>query len=421
MSLQKSQVPTTITHTHKNGIKDVFEIHEKLGHGGLATVYRVTHQRTNKDYAMKIISKQFLQTKGEFALQKLKDEMKIQKKLNHPNILQSKMTFSDQTNYYIVLEYCPGKSIREYLKKKKTGYLTEPETKKILRDVLRGLIYLHNRNIVHHDLKLENFIIDSEGTVKIADFGLATYFNEDDDSQSLIVGTINYLSPEIIQKEGNGFESDIWAIGVSTFIMLTGQSPFGAIRREIIFDKIRNIDYHFPSKVFISPDAKRFITSILRKNPHKRPTASDLLNNVFLAKIDRQFVQLYKPEKTSQTVQPPVEIPKIQKVIPKPRTRSTVDNGNLNANNNIYNVVKDIKSKGGHVSKSLRILYANSLGIKTLETEESEGTFKRESSSGHSKHRSHIHKFPRPNKVSTLDDMNSKVKNGANNQAESAN
>lgn len=330
MSLLLSQVPTTITYTRKNGTKEVFLRYEELGHGGLATVFRVKHQSTNKIYAMKIISKQHLRSKGQFAVDKLKDEIRIQKKLNHPNILRSKLTFSDSLYYYIVLEYCPGQSIREYLKKSAKGYLSEAETKKILRDVIHGLIYLHKHKIVHHDLKLENFIIDSKGRVKISDFGLASVFKEeeeenDEDSQSLICGTINYLSPEIINREGNGFEADIWAVGVAAFIMLTGKPPFEGINKSIIFDKITKCEYHFPVQILLSPDAKKFIKEILQIKPYKRPTASDLLNYSFIAKIDKQQVMLYKPTQPilndpfSKALQPNQVIQNVDPIIQQPQ------------------------------------------------------------------------------------------------------
>ena len=129
--------------------------------------------------------------------EKLKNEMRIQKMINHQNVVRSKNSFSDEFNYYIILDYCPGKSIRDYLRKSDHGRLNESEARRILKDVIHGVIYLHNRRIIHHDLKLENFIIGSDGRVKIADFGLATFC---DDQPSQICGTPNYMSPEIILK-----------------------------------------------------------------------------------------------------------------------------------------------------------------------------------------------------------------------------
>lgn len=319
MSSQQSYVPSTIVYNREDGSKNVFICHEKLGHGGFAAVYKVTIENTNKAYAMKVISKERNEnSNGKKSLEKLKNEIKIQKNLIHPNIVQSKISFSDEFNYYIALEYCPGKSIREYLRSSENGRLSEPEARKILNDVLEGLIFLHNHQIIHHDLKLENFLIGSDGNVKIGDFGLATIYKSDEDKKYPFCGTTNYLSPEMILKKSKGisFESDIWAIGVSAFIMLTGKPPFDGGDKERTYQKIKNCDYTFPSKIQISAEAKDFIKTILRIDPSKRPIAIDIIDHPFLTKLDKEKVQLYKPVQKvpkfnpSQTIQKVQQIPK---------------------------------------------------------------------------------------------------------------
>lgn len=390
------QVPTKIVYKRKNGHKEVFLRYEELGHGGLATVFRVKHQNSNKIYAMKIISKQFLKTKGEFALKKLKDEIKIQKKLNHPNILRSKLTFSDKLNYYIVLEYCPGQSIREFLKKSENGYLNENYVRKILRDVIHGLVYLHSHKIVHNDLKLENFIIDSKGRVKISDFGLATFYEDDkddDDDTPSICGTINYLSPEIIQRKGNGFKADIWAIGVSAFIMLTGRPPFEGINREAVFGKILDCEYHFPSQIPISPDAKKLIQSILQIKPFKRPTASDLLNFPFLAKIDREQVELYRPIEK-------VEFSEINQIgtysqiyTPnQPNANSMINKENVDQNERVQKIIEKIHSRANRIREMRRRKY--------LKEHEDDSQNSDDSDDFHVRSHHHLHKIHRKSHVS---------------------
>lgn len=303
MSQLQIHVPETIIHTQGSETKNVFTCHEKLGQGGFAAVYRVSHQVSNKSYAIKVIPKDgYTSSKTKTILEKLENEIQIQKKLNHPNIVLSKISFSDDINNYIVLEYCPGKSVRDYMKKSENGRLSEAETRKILNDVIDGLSYLHNRQIVHNDLKLENFLIGKDGKVKIADFGLATIVKEVDENEKKrpICGTTNYLSPEIVQKKikGQGFEVDIWAVGVAAFIMLTGKPPFDGGGKEMTYENIKNCNYQFPSKLQLSSEAKDFIRTILRIDPHKRPTAIDLIDHPFLTKFDKEQVQLYKsPQK----------------------------------------------------------------------------------------------------------------------------
>lgn len=287
-------IPSTFVQTYGDGSKEIYIKQEELGHGGFAKVYRVTNQRTGKDYAMKVISKERYEgEKGQKLFEKLKNEILIQKVVNHPNIVKSYGSFCDEFNYYIILEYCPGKSVKEMLRNSPNGYLSESQTKKILKDVICGLVYLHNKHIIHRDLKLENYMIGSDGKVKIADFGISVILKNDDEKRFSICGTTNYLSPELLQKvnKGHSYEVDIWAIGVSTFSMLTGHPPFEGGRKSITYENIKNCDYHFPPDIKISSDAKDFIRTILKINPETRPTAIDLYRHKFLTSNDRDPIE----------------------------------------------------------------------------------------------------------------------------------
>ncbi|KAK8857568.1 hypothetical protein M9Y10_015973 [Tritrichomonas musculus] len=293
---QQIKVPEKIIYTREDGTRDVFIVHEKLGQGGFALVHRVTHTNSNKTFAMKIIPKERHQSDDyQKYINQIKNEIEIQKDLNHPNIVKSKLTFSDDTNQYIVLEYCPGKTIRDYIKKKEQGYLSEPETRQILNDVIQGLIHLHKHKIIHHDLKLENFLIGANGRVKIADFGVSVVLKNSDDKNKSFCGTSSYLSPEVLMKESNGhsFEVDIWAIGVCAFIMLTGQPPFCGFEKEFIYEKIKNNEYNFPPSIPLSKEAKGFIRRIFQVDPRRRPTAIELVDHPFLTEYDKEQVKLY--------------------------------------------------------------------------------------------------------------------------------
>lgn len=303
MSLPIVNIPSKVTFTNDDGAIDEYICNEKLGQGGFATVYRVTNKINNKSYAMKIISRElFLNSKNISLFHKIENEIQIQKTLDHPNIISLKASFTDDINQYMILEYCPGKTIREYIRKREKGYLSEPETRKILNDLLHGLVYLHNHKIIHHDLKLENLIIGTDGNVKIADFGVSRVLKSYNDKCFSINGTINYMSPELFQNEnkGHSFEVDIWAIGVSAFMMLTGQYPFNGVSKKDIQDKIKNCEYCFPTNLQLSDDAKNFIKSIFRIDPRKRPTANKLLEHPFLTKIDKEKVKLYESNKPIQ-------------------------------------------------------------------------------------------------------------------------
>lgn len=370
MCLPQFHVPMTIIYTHEDGSKDIFLRKEELGHGGFAVVYRVTHQTTGKDYAMKVLSKEKYEgPKGKKSLEKLKNEILIQKSLNHPNIVRSYYAFTDAFNYYIVLEYCPGKTVRDLLKNSENGYLSEPETRKILRDVIRGLVYLHDNHIIHRDLKLENYMIGSDGKVKIADFGLSVILKNEDDKRYSICGTPNYLSPELLQRvnKGHSYEVDIWTIGVSAFAMLTGHPPFEGGRKKITYENIKNCDYHFPPSIPISPLAKDFIRTILKINPEKRPTAIDLANHPFLTTFDFEPVppfpignenengngnEINSPEKYQNQVYPKVNF-NINSYRPRPNVPLPSPKSNVHTNFRTHNVPNEEQEYERIVNKYL--------------------------------------------------------------------
>lgn len=291
-----------ITYARENGTSDIFEIHQKIGKGTYGVVRKVLHLNTHKIYAMKIIStKKYNNEKGQIILEKMKNEIAIQKNLDHPNIVRFKLAFSDKSHQYIVLEYCPGNTILEYMLKRKAKHLSEPETRQILKDVINGLIYLHNRKIIHHDIKLENFIIGSDGKVKFSDFGLSSLMKDKHQKNYMVCGTTAYMSPEMLDEDGikgHSFEVDIWAVGVSAFLMLTGRLPFEGPDQDTIEEKIKNCDYRFPQVNPISLEAKDFIEKIFQIDPKKRPALIDLLEHPFLTKIDKKKIRLYRLHKS---------------------------------------------------------------------------------------------------------------------------
>ena len=271
--------PSTVIHIADDKTY-MFKRMEELGHGGFATVYRVIETSTDKEYALKVVSKERL-TKPK-SIEKMKSEISIQSSLHHPNIVQSYLSFEDTLNYYIVIEYCPGKSIRDIIKKQKT--IKEEQASKMLKDVIEGVSYLHDNRIIHRDLKLENFLIGADGKVKIADFGLSAKLDYDDQKKYTVCGTPNYLSPEILSsaKNGHSYEVDIWAIGVCAYAMLYGKPPFETAKTKLTYEHIKTCSYTFPIEPRVSHDAKDFIQKILQIKPELRPTSQELLFHPFI-------------------------------------------------------------------------------------------------------------------------------------------
>lgn len=271
--------PSTVIHVGEDKTY-MFKRLEELGHGGFATVYRVIESSTNQEYALKVVSKE--RVSKPKSLEKMKSEISIQSSLHHPNIVQSFLSFEDSLNYYIIIEYCPGHSIRDIIKKQRR--INEDEVSKMLKDVIEGVSYLHDNRVIHRDIKLENFLIGADGKVKIADFGLSAKLDYDDQKKFTVCGTPNYISPELLTsaKEGHSYEVDIWAIGVCAYAMLYGKPPFETAKTKLTYEHIKQCSYSFPSEPKVSSEAKDFIKKILQIKPELRPTAQELLFHPFI-------------------------------------------------------------------------------------------------------------------------------------------
>ncbi|OHT16238.1 Serine/threonine-protein kinase polo [Tritrichomonas foetus] len=267
-------IPSSIIHIIPGQIPIIYKRFEELGHGGFARVYRAINRNTGEEVAIKITAKERL--KKPKALKKHKAEVEIQMSLNHPNIVKAYDFFEDQLFTYIVLELCPGGSLKNLIKKKTR--LTESETIKYMRDILAGLTYIHDNQIIHRDIKLENFLIDKNDNIKIADFGLSARLKYADERKHTVCGTPNYISPELLSnaEKGISFEADIWAVGVSAYGMLAGKLPFQTKKTQDTYEKIKKCDYQFPADISIPLGAKMFVQYLLNLNPNLRPTAYQL-------------------------------------------------------------------------------------------------------------------------------------------------
>jgi serine/threonine protein kinase len=164
--------------------------------------------------------------KSQKSKQKLFAEIKIHQHLRHPNIVRFNHVFEDSDNVYMILELCENKTFVELLKKKKR--LTEAEARYYLLQIIDSLRYMHQKRVIHRDLKLGNLFLTSQMDLKIGDFGLATVIKQDGERKRTICGTPNYIAPEILfdREHGHSFEVDIWSLGVIMYTLLIGRPPF---------------------------------------------------------------------------------------------------------------------------------------------------------------------------------------------------
>uniref|UniRef100_A0A3B3QZ07 Serine/threonine-protein kinase PLK n=1 Tax=Paramormyrops kingsleyae TaxID=1676925 RepID=A0A3B3QZ07_9TELE len=255
-----------------------------LGKGGFAKCYELTDLTTNRIYAAKIIP--HARVSKPHQREKIDREIDLHRALRHKHIVHFYHHFEDKENIYILLEYCSRRSLAHILKARKI--LTEPEVRYFLRQIVSGMKYLHDQEILHRDLKLGNFFINETMELKVGDFGLAAKLEPLGDRRKTICGTPNYLSPEVLNKQGHGCESDIWALGCVMYTMLLGRPPFETTNLKETYRCIREARYTLPSS--LSFTAKQLIANMLSKSPEDRPSLEAILQHEF-------FTQGFTPER----------------------------------------------------------------------------------------------------------------------------
>lgn len=243
---------------------------------------KALHFRTKEFRAIKIIDKANI---GKENWKMIVREIDILRKIDHPNIVKIFEFFESMTHFYIVMEFCPGKLLfQKFDEKKRTD---EREAARIMLQVLRALHYLHQREIVHMDLKSENIIYNGR-TVKLIDFGLSQHLARNK-KMSKLQGTKYYLAPEVITKNYN-HKCDIWSAGVLMFMLLTGKTPFRGESEVELFDNILKNRYSNKLEDFprVSKQAKELINQMLTPSMKGRPSARDLMKHSWLAEASTE-------------------------------------------------------------------------------------------------------------------------------------
>ena len=259
-----------------------------LGSGVSGLVRLVTHKATGVKYAVKCLDLGLVGTSE--GLKQLREEIFIMCQLDHPNIVRLEEVYESTSEIYLVQELCLGGELFDRLDEQPDYHYTEAECARLVKQMLSAVRYLHSKGIIHRDLKLENFLFSStskDSELKMIDFGLSKHFQYGEVHHEA-VGTPYTVAPEVIRGSYDE-RCDIWAIGVITFLLLSGDPPFGGCGGPEPLLQVRsNIirgDYEFePEDIWnlVSARAKEFINAMLVVDPKDRPTARDAQKHLWL-------------------------------------------------------------------------------------------------------------------------------------------
>jgi len=248
----------------QNCVVDDFILLKVLGKGSFGKVLLVRKKDDMKIFAMKCLKKQRVFQRHQ--VEHTKTERRVLGYLNHPFLVSLHYAFQTDQKLFLVLDYAAGGELFFHLSK--AGRFTEDRTRFYIAEIVLAIDYLHSKDIIYRDLKPENILLDSEGHVKITDFGLCKENVPDNVSAHSFCGTPEYLAPEILRKVGHGKAADWWTLGALIYEMLCGVPPFYSRSRDALFDKILRQKIRFPN--YFSRESIDIIKQLMQRNPKYR-------------------------------------------------------------------------------------------------------------------------------------------------------
>mmetsp|Transcript_5518 Transcript_5518/g.16475 ORF Transcript_5518/g.16475 Transcript_5518/m.16475 type:complete len:505 (+) Transcript_5518:435-1949(+) len=286
-----------------------FEVLKKLGKGGCGKVYLAKEKAEGELYALKVLEKSSM---GKvFRKQHVVDERQILEICDaHPFILRLFYAFQTTNRLYMVTEFCAGGDLYKYLVSLGRP-LPERRAKRLAAEIILGLEYLHETGTIYRDLKLENIFIDTDGHVRLADFGLSKILRHETTDRKFrgansFCGTREYIAPEMLRDDEYGQAIDMWSLGVAIYEVVSGRTPFPAKTEEDMFAKIQRGAIHYPKG--FSDDLVYLLQGLFQVNPKHRLGCKhgfqELKDHAWFEDVNWEDIYNKVPHKDSLAVNP---------------------------------------------------------------------------------------------------------------------
>lgn len=260
-----------------------YKVHQCIGRGNFGDVYKGEDLYSGSLVAIKVVNLD----ESEEDISTLILEIQFLSKLRSPYITEYVETFIHDMSMWIIMEYCGGGSCSDLLKCFKK--LNEDITAFIIRDVLKGLKYLHEESKVHRDIKLANILLTDKGDVKLADFGVSGEITFTKVKKNTFVGTPFWMAPEIISRQKNGYDAkaDVWSTGITTIELVTGSPPLSQYDPMKVLFEIPKKRPPLLTGANFSENIKDFVKYCLIKDPKQRPNSASLLHHKFVRNVKK--------------------------------------------------------------------------------------------------------------------------------------